>query len=94
MCKANKAYLADQSSFNVICADSTMQNKIKKTTSRDPFALHCSCLIRNCRGSSFVLNESTVHLLKDPEPINEKGVLKTPSGIPYSIVHQWDRMPS
>jgi len=93
MCKVNKAHVSDQSSFNIICAEPSMQTKIKKVTSRDPFALHSSCLIRDCRGSSFVLNDTTAHLLKDPEPVVENGTYKTPSGIPYAIVHQWDRIP-
>ena len=93
MCKTNKAYLADQSSFNVLCAKESMSSVIYKATSRNNFCLNAGTLIRNCVGGRFVLNDSTAHLLRDPEPIVDGKTIKTPSGEPYCIVHQWDRIP-
>lgn len=93
MCKVNKAYLADQSSFNIMCAKQPLASIMYKASSADNFCLNAGTLVRNSTGGKFVLNDSTAHLLRDPEPVIDGNTLKTPNGDPYCIVHQWDRMP-
>jgi len=93
MCKVNKAYLSDQSSFNVLCAKEEMQSVIRKTSSEDSFCINVGTFVRNAVGGRFVLNDSTAHLLREPEPVFDGQSLKTPSGVPYCVVHQWDRIP-
>jgi len=93
MCKVNKAYLSDQSSFNVLCAKEEMSSVIYKATSKEDFCINAGTFVRNAVGGWFVLNDSTAHLLKEPEPVLEGKIVKTYEGLPYCIIHQWDRMP-
>jgi len=93
MCKSNKAYLADQSSFNVLCSQKNMEKTVYKATSNDSFCLNAGTFIRGAVGGRFVLSDATAHLLKEPEPVMEDGELKTPNKVPYCIIHQWDRIP-
>lgn len=93
MCKANKAYLSDQSSFNVICAREDMSSLIYRASSKDEFCLNAGTFVRNATGGRFILTDDTVHLLREPEPIIENKTVKNPSGVPYCVLHQWDRIP-
>jgi hypothetical protein len=93
MCGKCKAYLSDQSSFNVLCADESMKDVVYKTKSDQSFCINAGTFVRNAVGGRFVLNDSTAHLLKEPEPVIDGKILMTPSKQPYCIVHQWDRIP-
>lgn len=93
MCSTNRAYLSDQSSFNILCAKESMSSVIYKANSEEGFSLNCGTLVRNATGGSFRLNETTAHLLKEPEPIYDGKIFKTHNGKKYCIVHQWDRVP-
>jgi len=93
MCRANKAYLSDQSSFNVLCAKESMKDVVYKTSSNDNFCINVGTFVRNAVGGKFVLNDKTAHLLREPEPKFDGKIITTPSGNPYCIVHQWDRIP-
>ena len=90
MCLHNPAYLSDQSSFNILCGMDAFSSIIYKSESRAGFALHSGTFLRNCTTGEFRLNDNNCHLLKEPEPVLDNS-FRTCDGIPYCIVHQWNR---
>jgi len=97
--------IVDQAVYNYLLSVPVFKEKTFLTAHSDPWAANLGTTIhavaagsgdlgKICENNPDELNKYSMNY-EDVQPvIDEDGVVKTPGGMPYAVVHQWDRVPS
>lgn len=88
MCKAGQRHNPDQAAYNLLLNTKAWSNITRKTYSEDAWAAQVGTTVDPTKIAAFRPN------LIESEPIWDGNVVKTSTGIPHAILHQWDRIPS
>lgn len=80
--------IADQAAFNLLVEGMSGSIWAQRTGPADPWACHAGVVADPNR-----IERNRPHLI-GPEPVLRDGLVRTASGEPYAIVHQYDLVPS
>jgi hypothetical protein len=87
MCQGSPSATPDQAAVNVALSFSPYKELTKFTNSEEGWAAQCGTTVDQRMVSQYGDN------LLEPSPIMDGDIVKTSTGIPFAMVHQYDRIP-
>jgi hypothetical protein len=87
MCQGSPSATPDQAAVNVALSFSPYKELTRFTNSEEGWAAQCGTTVDQRMVSQYGDN------LLEPSPIMDGDIVKTSTGIPFAMVHQYDRIP-
>jgi hypothetical protein len=87
MCQGSPSATPDQAAVNVALSFSPYKELTRFTNSEEGWAAQCGTTVDQRMVRQYGEN------LLEPAPIMDGDIVKTSTGIPFAIVHQYDRIP-
>jgi hypothetical protein len=88
MCQGSPNATPDQAALNVALSFSPYKDLTRFTNSEEGWAAQCGTTVDQRMVRQYGDN------LLEPAPIMDGDIVKTSTGIPFAIVHQYDRIPA
>jgi len=87
MCQGSPSATPDQAAVNVTLSFTPYRELTRFTKSEEGWAAQCGTTVDQRMVRQYGEN------LLEPAPIMDGDIVKTSTGIPFAIVHQYDRIP-
>ena len=87
MCQGSPSATPDQAAVNIALSLSPYKELTRFTNSEEAWAAQCGTTV-----DQRMVKQYGEHLL-EPSPIMDGDIVKTSTGIPFAMVHQYDRIP-